>query len=475
MEQVIYISLLGVALYLLKDLSFVRGRFEHVFLFVNVLFVTLNYQPTQLLFLGCFLLICFAFISVKRTFQQIPLWALLSCMILVFCIAKNYAFLPLGSLHAHIPEVIGLSYIIFRTINMLYEANDSRTQISFLSFLSYTTSIFTLLSGPIQRYNQFAADMKAIGSFHPAEAEAKQCFNRCANGFVKVILIAPIIQSLQLFLYSVGNSATATNVLGNATEAVGTVSSSLFYLFFLYFNFSGYTDIVISIARLCGFNLPENFNRPFSSTSFLDFWNHWHISLSSWFRDYCYTPFLMAIMKRGGRSPLWSPAPALFLSFGLLGVWHGRTWPFLLCGFMLAIGAVLNNTFRVGMKQLVPTIYKRLASNLAYQSLCSSLTFFYIALAISGLWLSGAEMVDRYSEMSYIVPVCLVLILVQAIAILILRGIGSVGIMKTVLAGTLRTFRDNTSYHSISLKIIILAIWYFVSLSQVPDFVYKGF
>ena len=109
---------------------------------------------------------------------------------------------------------------------------------------------------------------------------------------------------------------------------------------FLYSNFSGYIDIVIALARLMRVRLPENFDRPFSASSVLDFWNRWHITLSNWLKTYVYNPLLMALMRR---ILILIVEPFLgvfsfFVTFFLIGLWHGRTSEFVFFGVLTGAG-----------------------------------------------------------------------------------------------------------------------------------------
>ena len=121
------------------------------------------------------------------------------------------------------------------------------------------------------------------------------------------------------------------------------------YPVYVYFNFSGYMDLVIGVARFLRLELPENFNRPFSSCSFLEFWSRWHMTLSSWMKTYVYTPLLKAMMERF-QSPAIEPflgVFAFFVTFFLVGAWHGQTSEFLFFGVLLGLGISLNKLYQI--------------------------------------------------------------------------------------------------------------------------------
>src|SRR5208282_517472 len=121
------------------------------------------------------------------------------------------------------------------------------------------------------------------------------------------------------------------------------------YPIFLYANFSGYIDIVIAMARLMRVRLPENFDRPFSASSFLDFWNRWHITLSNWLKTYVFNPLLIALMRRISSSKMqpFLGVFCFFVTFFLVGIWHGRTSEFVIFGALQGGGVAINKLWQL--------------------------------------------------------------------------------------------------------------------------------
>jgi hypothetical protein len=161
------------------------------------------------------------------------------------------------------------------------------------------------------------------------------------------------------------------------------------YPFFLYSNFSGYIDIVIALARLMRVRLPENFDRPFSASSFIDFWNRWHISLSNWLKSYVYNPLLMTLMRRISSAAL---QPLLgvfcfFVTFFLVGIWHGRTSEFVIFGILQGGGVAINKLWQLGLtRQLGRKGYKELAGSPTYIAFGRGLTFSWFAITLFWFW-----------------------------------------------------------------------------------------
>jgi D-alanyl-lipoteichoic acid acyltransferase DltB (MBOAT superfamily) len=399
-------------------------------------------------------------------------------LVILFAIFKRYEILPLQPLYAHIPELTGLSFIIFRVVMFVLDAREGNTNPDVLTYLNFCLSPFTFLSGPIQRLRGFREDVERRKNFHLTETEAAAALTRMTNGLLKVLFIGPFVQEFQSFFLHAVHGSTVVVVPHTLSMPGGYALAALCYLLFLYFNFSGYTDIVIGLGRLFGFQLPENFNKPFAATNFLDFWSRWHMSLSLWFRDYCFTPILKYAIRAGVRNPAVATMPAYFISFGLLGLWHGRTWPFILCGFMFATGSVLNHSYRVVIGRFVSKQgLAGLNSNHAWQALGSAVTFFYIAIAITGLWLSGAEFLAILQSLTLRAACLTTMIVVLSLAagILVLRvGLEKAPVHKTLAALLRLIFGTETSF-AIAIKIFVVIVWYFAFSTHLPDFVYRGF
>ncbi len=161
------------------------------------------------------------------------------------------------------------------------------------------------------------------------------------------------------------------------------------YPFFLYCNFSGYIDIVIGMAGLLGIRLPENFDRPFSADSFIGFWSRWHITLSNWLRTYVYQPLLMFLLRRypaESQAPFWSVG-AVFVTFFLVGAWHGPTSTYLFFGVLQGLGVGMNQlyeftlTARLGRKRA-----RQVTAGRAYVAICRGLTFTWFAFTLCWFW-----------------------------------------------------------------------------------------
>ena len=216
----------------------------------------------------------------------------------------------------HLSLPLGISFFTFHIISYLVDVyrGTQRAQQSPLAFTLYIINFPQLIAGPIIRYSQIADQ---LGKRNVTFGDVDAGVMRFTTGLAKKLLIANPIGVIvdQIFVLPSANLGVATAWLG----AVG-------YALQIYFDFSGYSDMAIGMARIFGFRFPENFNYPYSAISIQDFWHRWHMTLSAWFRDYVYIPL------GGNRFGPWTTARNLWLVFLLCGAWHGASWTFILWG-----------------------------------------------------------------------------------------------------------------------------------------------
>jgi alginate O-acetyltransferase complex protein AlgI len=203
------------------------------------------------------------------------------------------------------------------------------------TYLNYQLSFFTLTAGPIQRYNDFARYWEEADLGPSPNRDSLLCCVRMLMGLIKIGVLGAYAQS-------VIHSGTFSYRSASVTEAL-----IRFYIFpvQLYFNFSGYTDVVIGAAGLLGFRLPENFDRPWLSRNMLDFWDRWHISLTHWIRDYIFMASYKVAATRFPREARYWSYGLLFFALFLAGVWHGTTDGFVLFGTLNGLGAAVTRAY----------------------------------------------------------------------------------------------------------------------------------
>ena len=344
-------------------------------------------SPAAYVPLAGFLL--FGFVSLRLMQKQASrssFAVLLIATVAGFVWLKRYTFIPGALLLPYSYLTLGLSYIFFRVVHLIIDARDdiALKQVSAIDYLNYTLNFTTLVSGPIQRYQDFARDQL---SFEPLTLNLSiigRALERIVIGFFKVNVLSVFLSEIK--------AVSIANVLSSATPREKLINGILIvasYPFYLYCNFSGYIDIVIGIARLLRLDLPENFNRPFSSDNFMTFWSRWHITLSQWLRTYVYSPLLICLMRRFSE-PAIEPflgVIAFFVTFFLVGVWHGQTSEFLFFGLLQGAGVSAVKLYQIlmvrarGRKQ-----YKAWAGNPIYNAFARGLTFTWFAFTLLWFW-----------------------------------------------------------------------------------------
>lgn len=225
---------------------------------------------------------------------------------------------------------LGLSYFTFQSLGYVidvfqHQAEPEKDPLKYALFVSFFPCIFT---GPIERYGHLMPQIKEPKPFDYSRAAGGAA--RVLWGYVKKMVIADNLAVFVRAVYQTASGCTGPYLL----------AASLLFSYQLYMDFSGCCDIAIGGARMLGFDLLENFNRPFSACTYTELWNRWHISLTSWFRDYIFTP--LSFYNRGltgalGKLQGWFN---LFIIFPVSGLWHGASWGYVVWG-------VLNGFFFV--------------------------------------------------------------------------------------------------------------------------------
>lgn len=256
-------------------------------------------------------------------------------------------------------RLMGASYMSFRAVQVLLDIYDERLQKLRLVALGYFLLFFPAVSsGPIDRYRRFLSDLDRPPDREHYRTLLAQGIWKLAGGCVSAVVVSGFIQQYWLAaLPESGFGATLSYMYG--------------YTFYLFFNFAGYSSMAIGTGYLLGIQMPENFNQPFLSVDMKDFWSRWHISLSTWLRDYLYSRFVMKSLKQKRFSNLRT---ASYLGYVLnmmaMGAWHGLQPQYLLYGVYHSALMCLNEVLDLHCKS-----FRSFKNHGAGQVVCVLVTF----------------------------------------------------------------------------------------------------
>ena len=388
---------------------------------------------------------------------------------------KQFFFLQAYSL-PFAYTVVGLSYVLFRIVHLIVDVSSGEIESipGPLEFFRYTCNFLCFVSGPIQTWQEFRTDEASLAAALNSELVFK-AFSRVITGLLKVAVIAAAAN----YLYE--NVSVQILLPDQTGRSIGFYAKYAFsaasYTAYLYYNFSGYMDIVIGVGALLGQRIPENFDRPFSARSFLEFWQRWHMTLSLWFKAYVFTP-LMLILVRLFPSPAataYLGVLCFFVTFLLMGIWHGSTAVFVIYGLLMGLGASVNKLWQVGMNAFLgKKKYRALQDQWAYSELCRGLTFGYFAMALTCLWVSSLGQFGLLADRLGVTGVVLALLTLTLGFACSFRPFQFA--QERLDAITLRLRLKSTPAQNILIASRILLVLFFMGLlDKTPEFVYKAF
>lgn len=241
----------------------------------------------------------------------------------------------------HLPLPIGISFYTFQTMAYIVDVyrGEVKAQRNLLDFAVFVTMFPKLIAGPIVRYSQVEPNL------HNRPADPLQISygaKRFVTGLAKKIILA---DNLGLLWAEI--SAMNYGELSVLTAWIGIVA----FAFQIYFDFSGYSDMAIGLGAVLGFRLPENFNYPYLSASVTEFWRRWHMTLSTWFREYVYIPL------GGNRKGVAVQLVNILTVWVLTGIWHRADWTFLLWGLWFALFLILEKLFLKKVLNSLPGLF----------------------------------------------------------------------------------------------------------------------
>ncbi len=263
-----------------------------------------------------------------------------------FIIDINNFLFNTNFIHKNILLPIGISFYTFQILSYVIDVYKGkvRVQKNILFLGAYITAFPQLIAGPIVRY----------------ETIEKELINRTHN-------IDKIYEGISRFIIGLSKKVLIANNVGFITTHVmnqspttygfiGSLTAMLCYTLQIYFDFSGYSDMAIGIGKILGFNFPENFNYPYIATSITDFWHRWHITLSTWFKEYVYIPL------GGNRVKWYRHIINLLIVWLLTGLWHGASINFLLWGLYYGMFLIIEKYLLKNILDKTPNFIKHIYS-----------------------------------------------------------------------------------------------------------------
>ena len=351
-----------------------------------------------------------------------------------------------------IPLPIGISFFTFQTMSYTIDVYKGSTEVqkNWIKYGTYVSMFPQLIAGPIVQYKTIAKQMEVRRENTDDFAEG---IHRFMIGLGKKVLIANNIGALW----------DAIEVLPVSGLAVGTAWLGAFaYTFQIYFDFAGYSDMAIGLGKMFGFHFLENFNYPYISKSITEFWRRWHISLSSWFKEYVYIPL------GGNRCGIAKQIRNILVVWMLTGIWHGANWNYVLWGGYygvlllfekLVFKKVLDKT--PAILQHIYTLFFVVIGWIIFK--CEDMAFgiSYLRAMFGGFGQGFCDQQTLYLFGNYAV-------------LFVLAFLGSTTIPKKAVgvlmgAGPRRTWAENT------LRILFYAVIFVVSVAYLVDATYNPF
>ena len=237
---------------------------------------------------------------------------------------------------------IGISFYTFQIMSYLIDVYNGKVKVqkNIINLATYVSLFPQLVAGPIVRYQTVEKELDdRVHSFN----NFAYGIRRFSIGLAKKVLIANALGELCTKAFDL-----------NETTVIFYWIFGISYMLQLYFDFSAYSDMAIGLGRIFGFHFPENFNYPYISKSITEFWRRWHISLSTWFKDYVYIPL------GGNRDGKYKQIRNILIVWLLTGIWHGANWTFLIWGLLFGILLIIEKIFLNKFMEKLPSFIRRI-------------------------------------------------------------------------------------------------------------------
>ncbi len=351
-------------------LNYFEKRKDYYILGLSLLFAGAIYGKSRamMVYLFAFIIYQYFLVFVAQRMEQKRLKPLVVLSILPLVINKVFALTPL-----HLLAFIGISYMSFKTIQIMLEISDGliKEKISIKDYLQFLLFFPTVSAGPIDRSRRF---LKEINEVMPRQ----DYLELAGDGVYRIVLGLLYKVVLSTYVYQILLALTNTGTV------VYSIKYMYLYTLYLFFDFAGYSLMAVGSSNILGIQTPMNFNKPFLSIDIKDFWTRWHITLSTWLRDFVFSRVLMQVIrKKWFKNRLHNAVYAYMVNMMVMGFWHGLSVSYIVYGFY---HGVLMASFEAYQKK--STFYKKNKNMTWYKLLSWCVT---MNLVVVGFFIFSGE------------------------------------------------------------------------------------
>ncbi|MGC1633370.1 MAG: MBOAT family O-acyltransferase [Gelidibacter sp.] len=351
---------------------------------------------------------------------------------------------------------LGISFYTFQTMSYTIDVyrGETKANKNIIDFATYVTMFPQLIAGPIVRYKTIE---KELSNRKVTSSLMSEGIERFVIGLAKKMLIANNCALLADNIFNLHHDDLSTGLAW-----LGVIA----YSFQIYFDFSGYSDMAIGLGKMLGFNFPENFKYPYTAKSIREFWKRWHITLSTWFRDYLYIPL------GGNRNSNTRTYVNLFVVFFITGLWHGANWTFIIWGLFHGILIAVE---RLGLGRILSRVPKIIAHVYLIFSICISWVFFrsdslseaihYIGAMFNFKNQTNLEFLNYYLSTELLIVLVLATVLSMPVYHKSKLLIKKIGVSYKILA-SMRVF---------SLLVLFICCLFYIATDSYNPFIYFRF
>ena len=365
-----FFLLLFVVLLIGFVLNYFGKRKDYYILSLSILFAGAIYgkSKSMVVYLLAFIIYQYVLVFIAQRMDSKRLKPLVMLSILPLVVNKVFAITQL-----HLLAFIGISYMSFKTIQIMLEISDGliKEKISVKDYLQFLLFFPTVSSGPIDRSRRF---LKEINEVMPR----KDYLELAGSGIYRIVLGLLYKVVLSTYVYQM------LFALSNTGTVVYSIKYMYLYTLYLFFDFAGYSLMAVGSSNILGIQTPMNFNKPFLSIDIKDFWTRWHITLSTWLRDFVFSRVLMQVIrKKWFKNRLHNAAYAYMVNMLVMGFWHGISVSYIAYGFY---HGVLMSGFEIYQKK--SNFYKKNKNKTWYKLISWFVT---INLVMIGFFIFSGE------------------------------------------------------------------------------------